>query len=53
MTCRRAGVSERAVEEIREKVGKQLAFLEFIGSARPDEVGPVLEFGLAGDLKMN
>jgi hypothetical protein len=43
-----ASVAEQAAEDVGEEVGEQLAFLEGIGAARGDEVGPELEFGLPG-----
>ena len=45
---RRAGVAEQAAEDVGEEVGQQLGFLELVGAAGSDEVGPVLELGLPG-----
>ena len=44
----RAGVAEQAAEDVGQEVGQQGGFLELVGAAGSDEVGPVLEFGLPG-----
>ena len=42
----RAGLAEQAAEGVGQEVRQQGRFLERIGAAETDEVGPVLEFGL-------
>jgi hypothetical protein len=41
-----AAVTEEAVEEVGEEVGRQAAFLERVDTAGSNQVGPVLELGL-------
>jgi hypothetical protein len=43
-----ARVAEQAAEDVGEEVGQQGGFLELVGAAGGDEIGPVLEFGLPG-----
>ena len=42
----RAGVAERAAEDVGQEVGKKRGFFELVGAAGGDEAGPFLELGL-------